>query len=101
MSKDVQKEERNRRLKARRSKMERYYFIKSYPDIYLTPRELKVAMGLVKRFSHEAIAQELSLGARTIEYYIHTLKLKFKLLNEEALVAFLDQMQDFQPMDTE
>lgn len=82
--------------KQKRSKSaspKRYYVGEPYPEVYLTQREMEIAILLIQGWRYKPISEQLSLSIRTIEFYIQNIKLKFHCDNKKALVSLLRKIE--------
>jgi len=76
----------------------KYYFDSNN---YLTKREAHCAYFITKNYSSSQIAEMMGISHRTVEDYIHNIKLKSQLTNKHQLQEFLcragfDSMLEFQ-----
>lgn len=65
------------------------YLGRNYPNQYLTPRESQCCLLLLYGLTMRAIADELELSARTVEYYLNNIKRKLGCYYRDQLVKIL------------
>ena len=89
----IRPHQRIKRPHQSKSPPKRYYVGKSYPDTYLTPRELEISILLVQGNRYKTIAQKLSLSPRSVEFYIQNLRLKFHCSDRKSLIDLLRKLK--------
>ncbi|MDF1654918.1 MAG: helix-turn-helix transcriptional regulator [Coxiellaceae bacterium] len=62
-----------------------------YPDVYLTCREAHCGFLLLKGMTFKAIASQLQISWRTVEYYVNNIKTKLHCRLRTEVVAHLLQ----------
>lgn len=76
-------------LKSKEMSVEKYGlektlgFLKFYPNIYLTKREIQCLQQFVIGKNNERIAETLNISTRTVEFYFKKLQNKFYCNNKE------------------
>ena len=68
---------------------DRYYLYKNNNKYYLTPREAQCAYLVMHKIKHKIIAEILQLSIRTIEFYIHNIRMRFAELPCSNLAKWL------------
>ncbi len=71
------------------------YINKTTEDIKLSPRELECLFHLNNKKSINQIASLLNLSPRTVESYLHNVKLKFNCQNITQLVQKIASIEIF------
>ncbi len=71
------------------------FYLYSIPEVYFTNRELQIArLMLVNKQSYKALAEELKISPRTVEFYIQSLRNKFHVPNKILLVRKLAELRE-------
>lgn len=66
--------------------LRKYYLDEHYPGLYLTKREAESMFWIVQDYTITQAAIHMGLSARTVEYYIKNLKLKFHCKTKKELI---------------
>lgn len=75
-----------------------YYLGDEYPDVYFTQRETECMVLLLRGMTITAVAEELGLSPRTVEFYVKNMKMKIgcssksELVEKVARSKFLQQL---------
>lgn len=70
----------------------RYYFHFDFNQVYLTQRELDVALLLLRGLTYNNIGKILGITGRTIECYATHLRVKFDCRSKKTLIARLNEI---------
>lgn len=76
-----------------------YYLGAPYLDIYLTRREAETMFWMMQNYTISHAAHKMHLSARTVEFYLKNLKLKFHCKTKNELVKKLLQTNLLQQLE--
>ncbi len=75
------------KLKLKKRKRKMYLLGDDYPEVYFTQREAQCLYYVLKGLTARAIAKELNLSPRTIEYYVKMMRAKIGAKNKKELIV--------------
>lgn len=82
-----------------RNEHKNYYLGSQYPNVYLTRREAETMFWMMQDYTISHAAHRMHLSARTVEFYLKNLKLKFQCKSKNELVEKLLQTNLLQQLE--
>jgi len=89
---EIDSKEEDNTASENKTASKRYYYEIDSNNIYLTQRQMDIALLLLKNLTYKGIGKKLGIGDRTVECHTTAMRAKLNCSNKKALIAKLVEL---------